>query len=69
MAKSKDKTKEQEIPENIETTPVMGFEFHENFSPSESLEGMQERMAERIKKVRKMKKNNIFNNPFKSSEN
>ena len=65
----RNKNKEFEFSGNMEATPVMGFEFHENFSPSESLEGMQERMEERIKKVRKMKKNNIFNNPFKSSEN
>ncbi len=53
----------------VEPVAVSGYEFHSRFSPSESLEGMEERMAARIKKVRKMKKNNIFNNPFKNSEN
>ena len=44
---------------------VFGLEFKDSFSPAEPLDGMEERMKERVKKVRKLKKNNIFNNPFK----
>lgn len=68
MAKDKQKNKEFEFAGEITATAVAGVEFRENFSPSESLDGMQERMEERIKKVRKIKKNNIFVNPFKSSD-
>jgi hypothetical protein len=64
MAKKKEKSGEFEF-----TAAVTGLEFRDSFSPSESLDGMLERMEERIKKVRKIKKNNIFVNPFKSSEN
>ncbi len=61
--------KEFEFAGEMEETSVMGFEFRKDFSPSESLDGMQERMDERIKKIRKIKKNNIFVNPFKSMKN
>lgn len=60
--------KEFEFTGEMEETSVMGFEFKKDFSPSEPLDGMQERMDERIKKVRKIKKNNIFVNPFKTTK-
>lgn len=64
--KIKSKTKIQGFEFVGEVTPsdVFGFEFKEVFSPSVSTDGMMERMEERIKKVRKMKKNNIFTGQF-----
>lgn len=67
MAK-KERKNEFEISGGIVPTETTGFEFRDSFSPSESLDGMQERMAERVKKVRKIKKNNIFVNPFRSTD-
>lgn len=67
MAKNRE-NKEENQKEETSLSPITGMEFRENFSPSESLDGMRERMDERIRKVRKIKKNNIFNNPFKSAE-
>lgn len=69
MAKKKEKSGEFEFTGEMSATAVTGLEFRDSFSPSESLDGMLERMEERIKKVRKIKKNNIFVNPFKGSEN
>ena len=68
MGKKKSKKKEFEFAGEMTTAAVTGFEFRQDFSPSESLDGMQERMEERLKKVRKLKKNNIFTNPFTSSK-
>ena len=68
MAGKKSKNKFEEFGGEMVVAPLTGFEFKESFSPSESLDGMQERMEERLKKVRKLKKNNIFTNPFTSSE-
>ena len=67
MAKKKQQ-KENELVDEIKSEPNMGFEFKENFSPCVSLDGMQKRMEERIKKVRKMKNNNIFVNPFQNTK-
>ena len=69
MAKKKEKSGEFEFTGEMSAAAVTGLDFRDSFSPSESLDGMLERMEERIKKVRKIKKNNIFVNPFKSSEN
>ncbi len=68
MLKKKEKPQEFEFSGEIAAAEIRGLEFRDNFSPSESLDGMQERMEERIKKVRKIKKNNIFVNPFQSSQ-
>ena len=65
MAKKKEKSGEFEFTGEMSAAAVTGLEFRDSFSPS----GMLERMEERIKKVRKIKKNNIFVNPFKGSEN
>ncbi|MBR1649076.1 MAG: hypothetical protein IJ689_05700 [Alphaproteobacteria bacterium] len=43
-----------------------GFAYKDIFSPSESLDEMPKRMEERIKKVRKMRKNHIFADPYKA---
>lgn len=64
MVKKAEKQDSFEFSGEMTQTVVAGLEFRENFSPSESLDEMVERMNERIKKVRKIKKNNIFINPF-----
>ena len=56
MLKKKEKPREFEFSGEIAAAEIRGLEFRDNFSPSESLDGMQERMEERIKKVRKIKK-------------
>jgi len=58
--------KENEFEFKGEMAPadVFGLEFKRSFSPSVSTEGMLERMDERIKKARKLKKNNIFTGGF-----
>ena len=60
MAKKKEKSGEFEFTGEMSAAAVTGLEFRDSFSPSESLDGMLERMEERIKKVRKIKKNNIL---------
>ncbi len=69
MAKKAKQENEFEFAGDLSAVAVTGLEFRDGFSPSESFDGMAERMTERIKKVRKIKKNNIFVNPFKSSDN
>ena len=53
MAGKKSKSKFEEFGGEMVVAPLTGFEFKESFSPSESLDGMQERMEERLKKVPK----------------
>ena len=45
---------------------VAGFDYKNVFSPSESLTGMPLRMEQRIKKIRKIRKNRIFSEPYKA---
>lgn len=66
MEKDKD---EKKFTGELKATNIFGLEFKEHFSPSESLEGMGERMDSRIKKVRKIKQNNIFNGQFHAYHN
>ncbi len=49
---------------NITQTDVYGFEYKNVFSPCEPLDEMPLRMEQRIKQVRKMRKKNIFSQPY-----
>lgn len=59
-AAESDKISQRELKE----ADVMGIDFHDKFSPSVSLEGMEERLEEKVQKVRKIRKNNIFSGSF-----
>lgn len=48
----------------IQPTEVKGYAYKNIFSPKESIAEMPKRMEERIKRVRKMRKNNIFAEPY-----
>lgn len=50
MAKKKEKSGEFEFTGEMSAAAVTGLEFRDSFSPSESLDGMLERMEERIQK-------------------
>lgn len=56
MAKKKEKSGEFEFTGEMSAAAVTGLEFRDSFSPSESLDGMLERMEERIKKCGKSKR-------------
>lgn len=53
---------------SIAPTEVKGYDYKNIFSPSESIADMPKRMEERIKKVRKMRKNKIFPEQFSVSK-
>jgi len=61
-----DKKETFDFEGSIEPTDVRGYEYKNIFSRSESVADMPKRMEERIKKVRKMRKNAIFAEPFKA---
>ncbi len=65
---SDDENKTFDFEGSIEPTDVRGYEYKNIFSRSEPVADMSERMEERIKKVRKMRKNNIFAEPFTASD-
>ena len=50
----------------LTATKIPGFEYKSVFSPSASLQEMPKRMEERIKKIRKIRKNRIFKTPYKA---
>ena len=50
----------------MEATDVRGFDYKNIFSPVEPIDDMPKRMEDRIKKVRKIRKNKIFKEPFKA---
>ena len=50
----------------MEATDVRGCDYKNIFSPVESLDDMPKRMEDRIKKLRKIRKNKIFKEPFKA---
>ncbi len=47
-------------------TDVRGYDYKNIFSPVEPIDDMPKRMEDRIKKVRKIRKNKIFKEPFKA---
>lgn len=53
---------------SIEPTDIRGFEYKNIFSHSEPISDMPKRMEERIKKVRKMRRNVIFTEPFSATD-
>lgn len=53
---------------SMEPTDIRGYEYKNIFSHSEPVADMSKRMEERIKKVRKMRKNNIFAEPFAATD-
>lgn len=53
----------------ITPTDIIGFEYKNIFSPSESIDEMPLRMEQRIKQVRKMRNKNIFSQPYTASHN
>ena len=50
----------------MEETDVRGYDYKNIFSPVESIDDMPKRMEDRIKKVRKIRKNKIFKESFKA---
>lgn len=50
----------------MEVTDVRGYDYKNIFSPVEPIDDMPKRMEDRIKKVRKIRKNKIFKEPFKA---
>lgn len=62
------KKQEFEFSGEVLAVNVLGLEFRHNFSPSAPLDGMQERMEKRIKKINKIRNNQIFDEPFKAEE-
>ena len=68
MANKKDEKAEEpfDFAGILTAAKVSGFEYRNIFSPSESLQDMPKRMEERIKKIRKIRKNNIFSEPYKA---
>ena len=62
------KEKRFEFTGDVVTVNVQGLEFRHNFSPSAPLEGMRERMEKRIKKVNKIRGNQIFARPYEAEE-
>jgi len=57
-----------EFSGEVSAIDVMGYEFRHNFSPSAPLDGMKERMEKRIKKIRKIRNNHIFDEPFRADD-
>lgn len=62
------KKQEFEFSGEVLAVNVLGLEFRHNFSPSAPLDGMRERMEKRIKKINKIRNNQIFDEPFKAEE-
>lgn len=65
MAKRKQKF---EFSGGVVAVNIQGLEFRHNFSPSAPLDGMRERMEKRIKKVNKIRGNQIFRYPYTAEE-
>ena len=62
--KDSKKDYEFEFAGELSAANIFGLEYKEIFSPSVPLDGMEDRMDDRIKKVRNIKKNNIFTGQF-----